>query len=159
MCRRLTNNMQELEKNAADKKLFDPLKAKAQLEVYKEIYRLEEMENLPEDQKKAMRQEDGALKILKTASENDMDKINQFFEKSQEDDKSEIERQMEKLQLEIESLEEVHSTHQGYKFFRASMTRDIFEDALVELREKQFEKKFRADKEKMTGDVTVPKLM
>ena len=32
------------------------------------------------------------------------------------------------------------------------MSRDIFEDALIELREKQFEKKFRADKEKMTGD-------
>lgn len=32
------------------------------------------------------------------------------------------------------------------------MTKDIFEDALIELREKQFEKKFMAQKEKMTGD-------
>ena len=31
------------------------------------------------------------------------------------------------------------------------MTKDIFEDALIELREKQFEKKFTAQKEKMTG--------
>ena len=32
------------------------------------------------------------------------------------------------------------------------MTKDVFEDALIELREKQFEKKFTAQKEKMTGD-------
>ena len=32
------------------------------------------------------------------------------------------------------------------------MTKDVFEDALIELREKQFEKKFIAQKEKMTGD-------
>ena len=49
---------------------------------------------------------------------------------------------MAKLKLEIESLEEVNSTHQGYKFYRASMSKDIFEDALIELRDKQFEKKF-----------------
>ncbi len=65
---------------------------------------------------------------------------------------SEIELQMEKLKTEIESLEEVNSTHQGYKFYRAAMTKDVFEDALIELREKQFEKKFIAQKEKMTGD-------
>jgi hypothetical protein len=57
---------------------------------------------------------------------------------------SEIELQMEKLKTEIESLEEVNSTHQGYKFYRAAMTKDVFEDALIELREKQFEKKFIA---------------
>ena len=59
---------------------------------------------------------------------------------------------MQKLKNEIESLEEVNSSHQGYKFYRAAMTKDIFEDALIELREKQFEKKFTAQKEKMTGD-------
>ena len=32
------------------------------------------------------------------------------------------------------------------------MTKDIFEDALIELREKEFEKKFTAQKEQMTGD-------
>jgi len=69
------------------------------------------MEHLSEEQKKQMRNEDGALRILKTASEHDIDKINKFFEKHQEDNKSEIERQMEKLRLEIDSLEEVNSTH------------------------------------------------
>ena len=59
---------------------------------------------------------------------------------------------MQKLRTEIESLEEVNSTHQGYKFYRAAMTKDVFEDALIELREKQFEEKFIAQKEKMTGD-------
>ena len=58
---------------------------------------------------------------------------------------------MERLRNEIESLEEVKTEHQGYKFYRAAMTKDIFEDALIELREKQFEKKFTAQKEKMTG--------
>ena len=109
--RRLNRNWEELEKNTEDKKLFDPLKAKAQLEVYKEIYRLEEMENLTEEQKRELRNDDGALRILKTASENDMEKISQFFEKQEDDDKSEIERQMDRLKLEIESLEEVKSTH------------------------------------------------
>jgi hypothetical protein len=44
--------------------------------VYKEIYRLEEQSNLTEEQKKDIRNDDAALRILKTASENDIDKIN-----------------------------------------------------------------------------------
>ena len=59
-----------------DKKLFDPTKAKAQIEVYKEIYNLESEEGLSEEQKKEMRKKDRALKILQTASENDIEKIN-----------------------------------------------------------------------------------
>ena len=83
MSSRMNTNIEELERNTAEKKLFDPVKAKAQMEVYKEIYRLEEMENLTEEQKKDIRNKDGALKILQTASENDVSKINQFFEKKE----------------------------------------------------------------------------
>ena len=83
MSSRMSNNIEELEKNTAEKKLFDPTKAKAQMEVYKEIYRLEEQEDLSEEQKKDIRNRDGALRILKTASENDVAKINQFFEKKE----------------------------------------------------------------------------
>jgi hypothetical protein len=32
------------------------------------------------------------------------------------------------------------------------MTKDTFEDALIELREKQFEKKFRKEKEDLIGN-------
>ena len=156
MSRRMTNNIEDLERNAAEKKLFDPVKAKAQMEVYKEIYRLEEQEGLTEEQKKDIRNRDGALKILQTASDQDVSKINQFFEKKEGADQSEIEKEMERLRTEIESLEEVKSDHQGFKFYRAAMTKDIFEDALIELREKQFEKKFTAQKERMTG--TEPKI-
>lgn len=152
MSRRMTVNIEELEKNTSEKKLFDPMKAKAQIEVYKEIYKLEEQEGLTEDQKKEIRNQDGALKILQTASNSDIDQINQFFVKKDGQDQSEIEKEMEKLRLEIESLEEVKTDHQGYKFYRAALTKDIFEDALIELREKQFEKKFTAQKEKMTGE-------
>ena len=45
----MTTNIEELEKNTVEKKLFDPTKAKAQMEVYKEIYRLEEQEDLSEE--------------------------------------------------------------------------------------------------------------
>ena len=151
MSNRMSKNITELEQNTAEKKLFDPMKAKAQMEVYKEIYKLEEQENLTEEQKRDIRNKDGALKILQTASESDVTKINQFFEKRDGQDQSDIEIEMEKLKLEIDSLEEVKTEHQGYKFYRAAMTKDIFEDALIELREKQFEKKFTAQKEKMTG--------
>ena len=161
MSRRMTTNIEDLEKNAAEKKLFDPVKAKAQMEVYKEIYRLEEQEGLSEEQKKDLyqnssvlkdiRNQDGALKILQTASNKDVSQINQFFERKEGQDQSEIEKEMERLKTEIESLEEVKSDHQGFKFYRAAMTKDIFEDALIELREKQFEKKFTAQKERMTG--------
>ena len=151
MSRRMTTNIEDLEKNAAEKKLFDPVKAKAQMEVYKEIYRLEEQEGLSEEQKKDIRNQDGALKILQTASNKDVSQINQFFERKEGQDQSEIEKEMERLKTEIESLEEVKSDHQGFKFYRAAMTKDIFEDALIELREKQFEKKFTAQKERMTG--------
>ena len=93
---------------------------------------------------------------MQTASNKDVTQINQFFERKEGQDQSEIEKEMERLKTEIESLEEVKSDHQGFKFYRAAMTKDIFEDALIELREKQFEKKFTAQKERMTG--TEPKI-
>ena len=114
-------------------------------------------QNLAEEQKKEIRNKDGALKILQTASSNDVDKINKFFERKDDMEQSEIEREMEKLKIEIESLEDVKTDHQGYKFYRAAMTKDIFEDALIELREKEFEKKFMAQKELMTGDKPIVK--
>ena len=61
--------------------MFDPVKAKAQIEVYKEIYKLEENEQLPPEQRVDIRKQDGALKILKSASDNDVEQIKQFFEK------------------------------------------------------------------------------
>ena len=64
---------------------------------------------------------------------------------------------MDRLKHEIDSLEEVQSQHQGFKFYRTVMTKDTFEDALIELREKQFEKKFRKEKEDMIG--TEPKVV
>ena len=67
-------------------------------------------------------------------------------------DKEELQRELERLQLEIDSLEEVKSSHQGFKFLRTSTTKDVFEDALIELREKQFDKKFKKEKEDMVGD-------
>lgn len=63
-----------------------------------------------------------------------------------------VEKEMEQLKREIDSLEEVTSTHQGFKFYRTIMTKDTFEDALIELREKEFDKKFRHDKEMLVGD-------
>jgi hypothetical protein len=52
---------------------------------------------------------DTALKILQSAQENDMEKINKFFEKQNEFEKSDIDREMDRLKNEIESLEEVTS--------------------------------------------------
>ena len=144
MSSRMSKNMEDLEKNTVEKKLFDPVKARAQMEVYKEIYRLEGDESLTEEQRKDIRNRDGALKILQSASSNDVDSINDFFNRKEGEDQSEIEKEMDRLKNEIESLEEVKTEHQGYKFYRAAMTKDIFEDALIELREKQFEKKFTA---------------
>ena len=103
--------MEELERNTVEKKLFDPVKAKAQMEVYKEIYRLEGDDNLTEEQKKDIRNKDGALKILQTASENDVSKISEFFEKKEGQEFSEIEKEMARLKNEIESLEEVQTEH------------------------------------------------
>jgi len=74
-----TSNMRELEQNTKDKKLFDPVKAKAQIEVYKEIYRMEANESLPEHER--VQQTDGALRILQTADQNDAEEIAKFFQK------------------------------------------------------------------------------
>ncbi len=76
--RRFTRNITELEQNTQEKKLFDPLKAKAQIEVYKEIY------NMDDDNSTKTEKKDTALKILQTAEENDVEKINKFFEKQNE---------------------------------------------------------------------------
>ena len=65
----------------------------------------EEGEDLSNPQAK----KDTALKILQSAQENDMEKINKFFEKQNEFDKSDIDREMDRLKNEIESLEEVTS--------------------------------------------------
>ena len=91
------------------------------------------------------------LSILKNANQKDIETINEFFERQENQTKSGVEREMEKLQREIDSLEEVTSSHQGFKFYRTLMSKDTFEDALVELREKEFDKKFRDEKEKMIG--------
>ena len=64
MSRRVNRNMKELEENTQDKKLFDPMKAKAQIEVYKEIY------NMGDESDKGKR--DNSLKILQSASEGDI---------------------------------------------------------------------------------------
>lgn len=40
--KRVSKNMTGLEQNTQEKKLFDPLKAKAQIDVYKEIYNIGE---------------------------------------------------------------------------------------------------------------------
>ena len=81
MSRRVSNNMKELEQNTQDKKLFDPLKAKAQIEVYKEIYNFGDEKDMNEEKKK-----DTALRILQSASENDIEMIRKYFEKNEETD-------------------------------------------------------------------------
>lgn len=134
--------MGELEKNTQEKKLFDPLKAKAQIQVYKEIYNLDDKANETE--------KEGQLRILQSASKQDMENINKFFDKNVK--QKDVDDEMEQLKKEIDSLEEVTSGHQGFKFYRTIMTKDTFEDALIELREKEFDKKFRNDKEQLIGD-------
>jgi hypothetical protein len=70
------------------------------------------MDNEEEDSSNPQAKEvkkDTALKILQSAQENDMEKINKFFEKQNEFEKSDIDREMESLKNEIESLEEVTS--------------------------------------------------
>ena len=83
------------------------MKAKAQIEVYKEIYNMDNEEG--EDPLNHQAKKDTALKILQSAQENDMEKINKFFEKQNEFEKSDIDREMDRLKNEIESLEEVTS--------------------------------------------------
>ena len=57
-----------------------------------------------EEQKK-----DTALKIMQSAQENDIEKINKFFERQNEFEQSEIDKEMDRLKREIDSLEEVQS--------------------------------------------------
>ena len=139
--------MDELERQTREKKLYDPVKAKAQIQVYKDIY------NLDADKANQIEQ-DGALRILQSASKDDKEAIAKYFEIQIKKGKnqSQIDEEMEKLQMEINALEDVTSSHQGFKFYRTAMTKDSFEDALIELREKEFEKKFQSDKEQMVGN-------
>ncbi len=78
MANRMKNNVKQLEKDTAEKKLFDPLKAKAQIQVYKEIYNLED----PEEKEK--------MRLLKSASDDDVKVIGKYF-KENDDGKSEEE--------------------------------------------------------------------
>ena len=57
MSKRFSNNMDELEKNTQEKKLYDPIKARAQIQIYKDIY------NLDADKANQIEQ-DGSLRIL-----------------------------------------------------------------------------------------------
>lgn len=92
------------------------------------------------------------LKILEAASSSDKSKISKFFKKAEGETENEVEREMKKLKEEIDSLEEVKCEHQGFRFYRTIMTKDTFEDALIELREREFEKKFRKEQEQLVGD-------
>ena len=74
VCRRFSNNMTELEKNTQEKKLFDPLKAKAQIQVYKDIYNLE-------DEGEKGGDGSGKLRIMQSAQGEDLKQISQFFDK------------------------------------------------------------------------------
>lgn len=68
MGRRFTKNIEELEQNTQEKKLFDPLKAKAQIEVYKEIYNMDDNDSPAEAARKAEEsKQDTTLKILQSA--------------------------------------------------------------------------------------------
>ena len=57
-----------------EKKLYDPVKARAQIQVYKEIY------NLGDGNNASAEEEDGSLRILKSASEDDKEAIKKYFE-------------------------------------------------------------------------------
>ena len=116
------------------------MKAKAQIEVYKEIYDLEEGE---EGLELAKNDDEGILKEY--FKDDPTQKVDDELSDKQ------LKQELQKLQLEIESLEEVKSGHQGFKFLRTATTKDMFEDAMIELREKHFDKKFLDEKEKLTG--------
>ena len=45
LTKRVGSNMKELEKNTVEHKVFDPVKAKAQIDVYKEIYNMMDKED------------------------------------------------------------------------------------------------------------------
>ena len=64
MGRRFSRNITELEQNTQEKKLFDPLKAKAQIEVYKEIYSMDDSTAGTSIDEKTGERKDTALKIL-----------------------------------------------------------------------------------------------
>ena len=136
---RLGTNMKELEENTKVHKLFDPMKAKAQVDVYKEIYNL-------------MDEEESKLKKLPSAvSDKERQKIKDYFsqEKLSEIDKEKLSKELSRLQLEIDSLEEVKSSHQGFKFLRTTTSKDVFEDALYN---KKFDDKFLKNKKNMIGE-------
>ena len=78
--KRISKNMQDLEKNTQEKKLFDPLKAKAQVQVYKQIY------NIDDEGKN-----EAELKILQSASSKDKQDIAKYFKKADGGDKSKAE--------------------------------------------------------------------
>lgn len=65
--KRVSRNVKELEENTQSKQLFDPVKAKAQIEVYKEIYNIG-----AENSEEGLKNKDVALKILQSASDNDI---------------------------------------------------------------------------------------
>lgn len=114
------------------------------MQVYREIYNIQD--------EKDEEQEDVGLKILEAASKEDKEQIRRFFTKKQGQDRSDVEKEMERLKEEINSLEEVKCEHQGFRFYRTVMTKDTFEDALIELREREFEKKFKKEQEYLVGD-------
>lgn len=146
---KLSKSMTELEENSAKHKIFDPVKAKAQIEVYKELYNVLEEEQEEEQRK---------LSLTKDLSETEKEKIQEYFKRDVDEkinteiSNDELQKELSSLKVEIDSLEEVNSSHQGFKFLKTVTSKDMFEDALLELREKQFDKKFRGDKEALIGD-------
>ena len=94
MTHRINSNTKQLERDTKEKKLYDPVKARAQIQVYKEIY------NIGNDEDASQEEKDGALKIMKSASSDDKEAIKQYFElqRTRTGNQTQIDMEMEKLQ-------------------------------------------------------------
>ena len=135
LMRRYSSNFGGMEKEVTKHGYYDPRKAEAQIQLFKDIYLKGDKEA------KVLQTEGPSKKNLET-----------FLQKHETKSEPELDYEIKKLERELESLKPVHSDNEGYKFFRAVMAGNAMEDTLEELRSREFDAKFAGEKELLVGN-------
>lgn len=131
---RFNINFKSYEKAIKQEKIFDSRKANEQLKVYREIY---DPNNDVEENNR----------LLNAASKEDKEKIKKIFEKYDDLDIDELEKQIEKLKSDIDYLKESKNTHQGVNLAKIYYGYQPSEDAMKKIRKNYTENKKKIDGE------------
>jgi hypothetical protein len=124
---RFNKNFDEYARAISKENAYDLRRASEQLNLYRELYN-------PEND--VMQKQGGPNKLLSVASDEDKQKLKNILNKYENlEDAEEVKKQIAKIKIQLEMLEEKKTTHQGIKLSRVMYGYEPSEEALKKIRE------------------------